>query len=214
MKFKDAAHRWNERFSTNEALFGEDPNGWLFEHADKIPASARVVCLADGQGRNGLYLARKGHQVTSFDVSTVAIDQLRQKALRTGCKIDAQVIDIANWRPESGSLDAVVAIFFQFADPALRESVFSAIAQAIRPGGLLIIEGYGTRQLYHRTGGPGVIENLYSPNTITNSFVQWPVLASRDCDMVLNEGDGHKGMSHVVSAVLRKPSDPATGRYA
>ncbi len=210
MKFKDAAHRWNERFSANEALFGEQPNAWLAAHADKIAPDARVVCIADGQGRNGLYLAKLGHHVIAFDLSTVAVDQLKRKAAAAQCEIDVRVLDIAGWQPEPDSADAVVAVYFQFAEPSLRARIFEQIARCLRPGGLLLVEGYGPRQLQHRTGGPGVLENLYAPDTISNAFSQWSVLASRDCDTSINEGDGHDGISHVVSAVLRKPENPVT----
>jgi len=118
----------------------------------------------------------------------------------------ASVLNIASWEPPPDSYDAIVAIYIQFANPALRAQIFANIARGLRPQGLLIIEGYGPRQLQYRTGGPGKLDHLYATDTIATGFEQWPVIASRDCDITISEGAGHHGLSHVVSAVLRKPT--------
>jgi SAM-dependent methyltransferase len=205
MSFPDAAQVWDKRFSANPALFGEQPNQWLADHAVKVPTHSKVCCIADGQGRNGLFLARQGHSVDAFDASLVAIEQLRAAATTTQTQINANVLDIATWEPEPESYDVVVAIYIQFAPPALRDAIFANISRCLRSDGLLIIEGYGPRQIQHRTGGPGKLAHLYATETLSTAFEQWPVIASRDCDTTINEGSGHAGISHVVSAVLKKP---------
>jgi SAM-dependent methyltransferase len=114
-------------------------------------------------------------------------------------------LDDWSWLPTQ--YDAVLAIFFQFASPDLRDRVLPQMARSLRPGGLLVIEGYGPRQMIHRTGGPGVLENLYTSRLLADHFRDMDVLAWRDADIELSEGSGHVGRSHVVSALLRKPID-------
>jgi SAM-dependent methyltransferase len=214
MKFTDARGRWNGRYrDAGQPLFGEEPNNWLLSQAGRLKPSGAVLCVADGDGRNGLYLAGLGHHVTSFDIADVAVDAARRRATEIGLPLDAHVSDLASWQWSADSYDAVVAIFIQFADPAGRAELFDAVRRSLRPGGLLIIEGYGVRQLVLRTGGPGVEENLYRADLFAREFAQWPVLAGRDCEIELSEGKAHAGPSHVVSAVLRRPESGGNVTY-
>lgn len=208
MKFQDAANRWNERYQQADSpLFGEAPNAWLAAHAPMLSANSEVLCIADGQGRNGLHLASLGHHVVAFDLSDVAITSLKEQAQRRGLDIDARVSSIDDWEWPEHQYDAVVAIFIQFADPASRAQLLKNAARSLKPGGFFVIEGYGMRQLRYQTGGPGVAENLYHAQLVAESFPQWSVLASRDADVVLAEGRGHAGQSHVISSVIRSPAD-------
>lgn len=206
-EFRDARSIWDRRFAQADGwLFGLEPNRWLAEHAGRIPAGSRALCIADGEGRNAVHLARAGIDVTAFDVSGVAVDKAVAMAAAAGVVIDVRRADIAEWTWEPDAYDAVVAIFFQFAGPDLRRRIFEGIATTLRPGGLLIIEGYGLQQLEFKTGGPGVADNLYTPQTLVDGFQDWLVLASRNGVLMLEEGTAHLGRSHVISAVLRKPS--------
>lgn len=205
-EFDDARASWDRRFSEADGLlFGAQPNAWLAAHHGLLPAGGRVLCVADGESHNGVYLAQAGFDVTSFDVSPVAVDKARALAAQRGVRLELLVADAAHWRFEPDAFDAVVAIFIQFAGPRLRASLFEGFRRTIRPGGVLLIEGYGERQLRYRTGGPGVPENLYRARRLINTFPGWEILASRDADIVLDEGAAHAGISHTVAAVLRKP---------
>lgn len=205
-EFNDARTTWDRRFAQADGwLFGSEPNRWLAEHAGRIPAGARALCIADGEGRNAVHLAATGVDVTTFDISGVAVDKAVAMAAAAGVRVDIRRADIADWTWEPQAYDAVVAIFFQFAGPGLRRRIFEGIDSTLRPGGLLIIEGYGLRQLEFKTGGPGKADNLYTPRTLADAFPDWRVLASRDTVLTLEEGTAHCGRSHVISAVLRKP---------
>lgn len=203
--FEDARVRWDRRYGEADALFGEAPNAWLAAHAHLLPAGARVLSLADGQGRNGVWLAQRGCRVTAFDLSPVGIEQARRRARALDVAIDLSVADIADWPWTPDACDAVVGIFFQFASPALRAQIFEGVKRTLVPGGLFVLEGYGLRQLEHRTGGPGVAENLYTMPMLLQAFEGWRIEASRDLDTSLAEGTGHAGRSHLLSMVLRKP---------
>jgi SAM-dependent methyltransferase len=205
-EFDDARAVWDRRFSEADGLlFGAEPNGWLVENRDLLPAGGKVLCVADGESRNGVYLAQAGFHVTAFDISPVAIEKAHALAAQRAVDIELIVADAAQWRFEPDAFDAVVAIFIQFAGPELRKRLFEGFARTIRPGGVLLVEGYGERQLRYRTGGPGIPENLYQMRPLVNAFPGWEILASRDVDVVLSEGTAHRGISHSVAAVLRKP---------
>ncbi len=207
--FKDARERWDRRYTEAEGfLFGEAPNAWLAQADRWLPPGGEALCIADGEGRNGVCLARRGHPETAFDRTEVAIGKARAFARANGVSDERLRLMLAElgewiWAPEA--FDLVVAVYFQFADPARREATVAGIRRTLRPGGVLVIEGFGPRQLRHRTGGPGVLENLYTTPMLLDAFPGWEILATRDADAVLHEGPGHDGLAHVVSMVLRKP---------
>ena len=205
--FTDARQTWDGRYSKADGfLFGETPNEWLVCAARYLSPGARVLSVADGEGRNGVWLAQKGMRVTAFDISPVGVERARDYAQRAGVALDLEVAEAGQWTWEPEAFDAVAAIFIQFAPPGLRASIFAGIARTLVPGGLLILEGYGPRQLIYRTGGPGIAENLYTMPMLVQAFEGWQILASRDVDREVREGAGHNGMSHLVSLVLRKPA--------
>jgi SAM-dependent methyltransferase len=206
--FDDARKTWDARFAQGGgALFGPAPNVWLEAQAVRLAPGARVLCIADGEGRNGVWLAERGCRVRSFDISPVAVEHARLAAGERGVALDAVVCSAADWVWEPDAYDAVAAVFVQFAPPDLRSRMFEGIARALVPGGLLILEGYGLRQLAFRTGGPGIAEHLYTQPMLLRAFDGWDVLASRDADVRLAEGSAHCGPSHVISMLLRKPRD-------
>lgn len=216
MEFRDAVARWDKRYQDAEGfLFGEAPNSWLVEQArwlDQHAAAVRsqgrapqVLAVADGEARNGVWLARRGWRVQSFDCSEVALAKARAYAAREKVDIQMSRADLAEWPWPAQRWDAIVAIYFQFASPALRDRTLKLMVSSLKPGGLLIIEGYGPRQIEYRTGGPGILEHLYTSALLQEHFRDLEVLAWRDADIQLNEGTGHVGLSHVVSAAVRKP---------
>lgn len=216
MAFADAKNRWNERYRKADGfLFGETPNAWLSAQTmwlDQVAAQARAqgrppqaLAIADGEGRNGVWLAKRGWRVESFDCAAVAVERAQQFARRHEVAIDANVASLEEFAWPTARYDAIAAVYFQFADPALRDATLRQMVPALRPGGIVIIEGYGPRQMIYRTGGPGVLENLYTSALLAQAFDGLQVLASRDADIDLAEGTGHVGRSHVVSMVVARP---------
>ena len=230
--FKAPKATWNSRYEAAAGmLFGAAPNGWLAAQQSRLTPGMQVVCPADGDARNGVWLALQGAHATGFDLSDVGVEHAVAHARASGLVERARpgesmsrlpglravfdapsggslaicCADLANWPWDETPADAIAAIFFQFASPELRSAAFKGFDEALKPGGLLIIEGYGLRQLQYKTGGPGVAENLYTLEMIREAFQGWEVLASRDCDAELAEGSAHVGRSHLISAVLRKP---------
>jgi SAM-dependent methyltransferase len=202
--FDDPAGHWNARFRAPGFLFGEAPNVSLVEHAGLFAPGDRVLCVADGEGRNSTWLAARGCRVTAFDVSPTGVAKARSLAATRQVDVDLRVATAADWDWDCDRHDAVVAIFVQFADPVLRAAMFRGFAQALRPGGALLLVGYGPRQLEYRTGGPGKLENLYTEALLREAFADWHIERLVRGDRVLHEGPGHHGLSDVIELIARR----------
>jgi SAM-dependent methyltransferase len=207
--FEDAAARWNGRYAAHGYLFGTAPNDALSARADLFRVGDRVLCVADGEGRNSTWLAQRGCVVTAFDLSEVGLRKAAALAAERGVAVDLRRASIDDWRwdePGSGApFDALVAVFVQFASPAQRTAMFEGFARALRPGGLLLLVGYGPLQMEYRTGGPGILEHLYDEPMLRDAFAGWRIESLRREQRVLHEGAGHAGMSDVIELVARRP---------
>lgn len=197
--------RWNTRFAASEYVFGKEPNAFLARQKPLLRPAMSALCVADGQGRNSVWLARQGLRVTAFDFSPVGIDKARALARDAGVAIDYRLANATEWDWDAATYDAVVAIFVQFAGPRLRDRMFAGMVRALAPGGLLILQGYGPRQLEYGTGGPKNIENLYTEALLRESFATLEIQHLAAHDDRMNEGPGHEGMSALVDMVARKP---------
>jgi cyclopropane fatty-acyl-phospholipid synthase-like methyltransferase len=204
--FEDARQFWDERFSTETYIFGTEPNVFLASHQALFKPGMRVLAVADGEGRNGIWLAQQGCDVLSVDVSPIAIDKARRLAARRGVSLRFECADLMQWQWPEGEFDAVVCIFIQFASPAERTRLFDGFRQALKPEGVLLMEGYGVKQLEYSSGGPGKLENLYTTDMLREAFAGWEIESLRDYEAVLDEGPRHSGMAALVDLVARKPA--------
>jgi len=205
MTFTDQTKRWNERFGGDEYHFGTEPNAFLSSQAHRLRAGMSALSVADGEGRNSVWLARQGLRVTAFDVSPVGVDKARRLAREAGVTVDHRVADINAWDWDAATYDLVVAIFIQFASPAERARIFAGMMRSLAPGGLLLLQGYTPRQLEYKTGGPGVAENLYTADLLRGQFAALEILHLAEHDSEIQEGRGHSGMSALVDLVARRP---------
>jgi SAM-dependent methyltransferase len=198
--------RWNDRYAAPGYLFGEGPNAYLAAQAGRLPARGTALCVADGDGRNSVWLAERGLEVTAFDFSPVAVAKARELAARRGVKVAFDVADVAGWRWPAAAHDVVAAIFVQFAEPALRAVMFERMVRALKPGGLLIVQGYTPKQLEYRTGGPSQVENLYTAKLLRAAFASLEEIELVEYEAALEEGERHVGLSALVGLVARKPA--------
>lgn len=203
--FPDAAAIWNQRYASEPHLFGQEPNEYLRAQAHHLAPGSRVLCVADGDGRNSVWLARQGLRVDAFDISDVGVGRARQLAAEARVNVDYSVADCDQWPWPTARYDAVVAIFVQFADPAMRERLFAHMAAALKPGGVLVLQGYTPRQLEYKTGGPPILSHLYTPEMIRSAFADLQIIELRDYEAVLTEGTQHHGLSALLGLVARKP---------
>jgi cyclopropane fatty-acyl-phospholipid synthase-like methyltransferase len=204
---KPAISKWNERFlATDDYLFGKSPNAFLVKQATpRIKPGMTVLALADGEGRNGVWLAEQGCEVWSVDSAPAASEKARKLAAERGVQMHVQTLDATAMDFDAQQYDLVVGIFFQFANPQLRAKLFDGMKRATRSGGYLLIEGYGLKQLEYKTGGPGIAEHLYTLALMQEHFGDMNVELLDEYDAELSEGAGHHGMSALVDLVARKP---------
>jgi cyclopropane fatty-acyl-phospholipid synthase-like methyltransferase len=200
--------RWEKRFSVPGYVFGIEPNQFLVKHAHLLPKSGTVLAVADGEGRNGVWLAERGLDVLSVDWSPTAVGKAEALAKSRGVAMRTLVADLLEWKWPVGAYDAVVAIFIQFLSPPERQQVFAAMRNALKPGGLMLIEGYRPEQLNYKTGGPSQVENLYTRALLEAEFAGLSGLTITEHDSMTSEGTGHVGMAALIDLVGRKPARP------
>ena len=162
--------RWQTRFGTADYIFGKEPNAFLKAQASRLPASGSALSIADGEGRNGVWLAQQGLDVLAVDFSPVALEKSRALAEERGVPLRTEVADVTSWRWPADAFDVVVAIFVQVVFPAERTVFFANLKRALKPGGLLLMQGYRTEQLIYRTGGPPESERLYTRALLQEAF--------------------------------------------
>jgi 2-polyprenyl-3-methyl-5-hydroxy-6-metoxy-1,4-benzoquinol methylase len=196
----DFAH-WEQRYTRPDYLFGTAPNAFLAAQAHRLARGARALAIADGEGRNGIWLAEQGLDVTAVDFSPTALDKAQRLAADRGVSVDFVQADLGAWAWPQGEFDVVVAIFIQFATPALREKIFGGMKQALKPGGLVLMQGYRPEQIAYGTGGPKIPEHLYTRALLEGVFADLASLDIREHDSEIHEGAGHDGMSALIDLV-------------
>jgi 2-polyprenyl-3-methyl-5-hydroxy-6-metoxy-1,4-benzoquinol methylase len=196
--------RWEARFSVGEYLFGERPNAYLASKAGLLVKGSRALSIADGEGRNSVWLAEQGLRVDAFDFSPTAVAKAEHLALSRGVRVGFNVSETFAWNWAHSTYDLVAAIFIQYASPAMREKLFPLIKQTLKPGGLLILQGYRTEQLQHGTGGPPEFDHLYTEAMIRDALSDMEILELRCYDEHVDEGKGHAGMSALMGVLARK----------
>ena len=205
MGFADATQFWNERFNKEEFIFGKEPNEYLVEKVKQyLKPAARVLCIADGEGRNGVWLAKQGMQVVGFDASDIALAKAKQFAKDNQVEVEYSFSDTDSYSWPANTYDAVVAIFIQFADPAMRARIFEQTYKTLKPGGLFILQGYTPKQLEYKTGGPSLIEHLYTEELIKDLAKDFETLELISYEKELSEGPRHTGMSAILGLVAKK----------
>jgi SAM-dependent methyltransferase len=203
--YDDARAVWDQRFAKAEGyLFGSEPNRFLATEAHRFKPGQRVLCLADGEGRNGIFLAGRGQDVLSVDISPVALAKARTLAVERGVALKFEEANLATWDWPVDAFDGVVAIFIQFAGPRLRGLIFRNIEACLKPGGLLLIEGYRPEHLAYGAGGPPDAENMYTEALLREAFAGMEILSLRAYDAAIEEGTAHKGMSALIDMVARE----------
>ena len=196
--------RWEKRFSVQDYVFGTEPNAFLKSQALMLPKSGSALAVADGEGRNGVWLAERGLDVLSIDWSPTALAKAQALARRRGVTLRTVQADVVRWQWPIAQFDVVVAIFIQFLTPDERRQVFARMRDALKPGGLLLIEGYRPEQLNYKTGGPSLVENLYTRALLEGEFGSLSELRIAEHDSMTSEGTGHVGMAALIDLVGRK----------
>lgn len=200
---------WDARYATDDYIFGTAPNVFLASQAALIRPCMRALAVADGEGRNGVWLAEQGAKVHAIDFSPAALDKAQRLAASRGVALEVEEADILAWSWPEAAYDLVAAIFIQFAPPPERDRIIDGIRRTLAPGGLLILQGYTPRQVELGTGGPPNPANMYTADLLRAWFAGWEILHLAEHESVISEGTHHHGMSALVDLVARKPPSSA-----
>jgi SAM-dependent methyltransferase len=196
---------WDARYATDEYVFGTAPNAFLASQAALVKPGMRGLAVADGEGRNGVWLAEHGAKVHAIDFSPAALEKARKLAAARGVALEIERADILAWTWPEAAYDLVAAIFIQFAPPPDRERIVAGIRRALKPGGLVILQGYTPKQVEFGTGGPPSAANMYTADLLRAWFAGWDIVHLAEHESVISEGEHHHGLSALIDLVARKP---------
>jgi cyclopropane fatty-acyl-phospholipid synthase-like methyltransferase len=196
-------HTWNQRFAAGHYIFGEEPNAYLRSQATHLKAGS-ALAVADGEGRNGVWLAEQGLSVDAFDFSENAIQKARLLAKQRSQSVNWHCCDWQSFDWPASGFDNVVGIFFQFAAPQDRAALFANMNKSLKSGGTLIIQGYTAAQLKFNTGGPGKLDHMYDEAMMREAFPHYDIIDLQTYEAQINEGTAHKGMSGLLGMTARK----------
>ena len=196
--------RWEKRFSVRDYVFGTAPNVFLESQAALLPKSGTALAVADGEGRNGVWLAERGLDVLSIDWSPTALLKAQALAQLRGVTLRTAQVDLTQYQWPVAAFDVVAAIFIQFLTPDERRRVFAGMRHALKPSGLLLIEGYRPEQLNYKTGGPSLVENLYTRALLEAEFGGLSEVRIIEHDSMTSEGTAHVGMAALIDLAGRK----------
>ena len=194
---------WDQRFSGDDYLYGTEPNDFLREHAQFLPPG-RVLSLAEGEGRNGVFLAERGYRVVGADSSAVGLSKARRLAAERGVEIETHLVDLAELEIEPRAWQGVVSIFCHLPRP-VRRRLYRQVVEGLAPGGVLLLEAYNPAQLGRGTGGPPVAELMVDLVSLREDLAGLELLHAVELERDIEEGRLHRGPSAVVQVVARRP---------
>ena len=193
---------WDERYSTAEFVYGTAPNAYLVSVIDRLPRG-RVLCVAEGEGRNAVYLAQAGCEVLAVDASRVGLDKAARLARQRGVHIDTLVADLADFVIEPHNWDAVVSIFCHL-EPQLRKALHRRVVAGLRAGGVLVLEAYRPEQIRYASGGPAVVDMMPSLVELREELQGLEFEHAVEIVRDVSEGKYHTGEGAVVQVLAVK----------
>lgn len=193
---------WDERYGQAEYAYGVEPNDFVVEVAGRIPPG-RVLCLAEGEGRNAVYLAGRGHDVLAVDQSAVGLDKARRLAAERGVTIATAQADLATWPIPAASFAGIVSVWAHMPS-AIRRPVHAAVVRALVPGGVFVLEAYTPDQIALGTGGPRDPDLLMTLDGLRAELRGLDLEIGREVVREVHEGPWHQGTSAVVQILARR----------
>lgn len=194
---------WDQRYSQKPFAYGREPNDFLAQAAVALPTGSDVLCLAEGQGRNAVFLATLGHNVVAVDLSRVGLQRAMEWAAENGVPLTTLVADLADFDMGEERWDGIVSIWCHL-PPDLRRDVYRRCIRALRPGGILILEAYTPEQVENGTGGPPNPEMMATLDELKQDLDGLEFLYAMETEREVHEGDLHNGWSAVVQIMAKK----------
>lgn len=199
-------NKWDERYNKADFHYGTEPNDFLRDHAHTLLSSQskpRVICLADGEGRNSVYLAQLGADVVALDISAVGLAKAEQLAGQRNTAITTQLADLGSVMLPNEAYDGVVMIFCHI-PPSLRPNMYEQIRKSLKPGGWFLAECYTRAQLGRGTGGPASADLMVELAELEHEFSGFRIAHRAELVRLIHEGDGHTGAGAVCQFIALK----------
>lgn len=196
-------NEWDKRYDCEDYVYGVEPNDFLRAHLKEIP-KGEVLCLADGEGRNSVFLAEQGYQPTAVDYSAVALDKARRLAATRGVEIETIRADLADFELGRDAWTGIVSIFCHVPE-SIRQRVYRQVPEALVPGGVFLLEAYTPEQLAYGTGGPPTAELLADLDSLLQPLEGLDIVLARTLEREVIEGQLHTGLAHVAQIIARRP---------
>lgn len=194
---------WNQHFSSASFVYGETKNAFVGEMKHIIPEHSKIGCFAEGEGRNAIFLARHGFDVTAYDQSTVGLEKTQQLAKKHNVTVQTIEKNLTNEKVPEQQFAAAIMVFGHV--PKQEQAFFiQNIIDSVKPGGHIIFEVYSEAQMNYNTGGPGVIESLYNPTDVLSFISEYQCLHFYYGEAERHEGIRHTGQCHVIQVVIEK----------
>lgn len=194
---------WDTRYSDSEYAYGKEPNDFLKSKSELIKPNSKILCLAEGEGRNAVFLAELGHDVTAIDYSLEGLNKLKNFADSKKLIVHTICADLNDYKIKEGEWDAIICIFGHFPE-SLRIRIFKQVYKGLKKDGVFLMEAYHKDQLQYKTGGPQVAELLYSSEELGNDFSEFTTISIETTIREIKEGEFHKGTSAVIQVIANK----------
>ncbi|MCL6571323.1 MAG: methyltransferase domain-containing protein [Bacillus sp. (in: Bacteria)] len=197
-------NNWNTRFQADNYVYGKDPNVFLAEIQKKLHLSGDALAIAEGEGRNAVFLAEQGMNVTAWDYAEAGLKKTKKLGQERGVAVSTELVDlnVVTWRKDLW--DEIICIFGHFPEK-LRKKILLGVKEAIKPGGYYITEVYSQNQIPYNSGGPRVLDFLYKPDEFLQTFADWRIVHFFMGEAIRHEGELHNGLAHVIQFVGQKP---------
>ncbi|WP_282020927.1 SAM-dependent methyltransferase [Planomicrobium okeanokoites] len=194
---------WDKRFGDEEYVYGTEPNVFLESIQPTLPRHGNSLSIAEGEGRNAVFLAEQGLTVEAWDYAQNGLDKVDKLARDRGVQIQTRLVDLADATWEPDKWDEVVCIFGHFPSET-RKKTLQGIRKSVKPGGYFVSEVYSEYQIPYQSGGPKELDFLYTPEEFLTEFKGWRMVHFFMGEVTRNEGNLHKGLSHVIQCVFQK----------
>ncbi|MCM3716600.1 methyltransferase domain-containing protein [Alkalihalobacillus oceani] len=194
---------WNTRFQNKNYVYGTEPNVFLAEMQRKLSLSGDALAIAEGEGRNAVFLAEQGMNVSAWDYAESGLLKMNKLADEKGVKVNTQLVDLNEAVWQQNKWDEIVCIFGHFPEE-LREKTLQGVKESVKLGGYFITEVYSHFQIPYNSGGPQNLELLYKPEEFLNVFSDWRIVHFFMGEVVRHEGELHNGLSHIIQFVGQK----------
>jgi 2-polyprenyl-3-methyl-5-hydroxy-6-metoxy-1,4-benzoquinol methylase len=194
---------WDQRYDSKAYAYGTQPNDFLVSMFSDLP-TGKILCLAEGEGRNAVWLAEQGNEVTAVDASEIGLQKARDLAEKRGVKITTVHADLADYDIGNQQWDAIILIFCHL-PPKLRKSVHRRCVEALRVKGMILLEAYTPLQLKYKTGGPPTADMMMNVQSLSVELISLEFLHLQECVREIHEGEFHNGTGAVVQVLAKKP---------